>query len=220
MLFAPGHFTSDFFTQIEFAPLWENYRVIAPNYPGRGQSTKIDGSDDFTKIASRLERWAKSLECQNIHAIGMSFGTAVITEMLVINPSIFSKITLVAGGEFLSKRADALVKTIFLPALFSEKIRQRYRQFFSNRFSIFRNLPHDGLKELNEQWFAVLDYKLPRKKTISIPAKLVQLQYDHVIDRRSRKTQRKIFTNHNEVMLPIPHQFEHEQLQLIIPELL
>lgn len=98
ILFAPGHFTSEFFTQIEFAPLWENYRVIAPDYPGRGQSTEIDGSDDFTKIASRLECWAKSLECQNIHAIGMSFGTAVITEMLVINPSIFSRATLVAGG--------------------------------------------------------------------------------------------------------------------------
>jgi 4,5:9,10-diseco-3-hydroxy-5,9,17-trioxoandrosta-1(10),2-diene-4-oate hydrolase len=81
------------------AALAQNFRVLIPDMPGYGQSTKgVDRKDTFGDLASSMLGMMDVLKIKRAHLIGNSLGGACALRMALDSPSRVSAMVLMGPG--------------------------------------------------------------------------------------------------------------------------
>ncbi len=185
------------------------YRLLAPCYPGRAGTTPLKTFDDFTQIALVLKEWLGNLKIKQRKIIfwGISFGTAVVTELLLLAPEMATKIVLFTPGEFFSENPlKNLVRKIFIQAHEDRKLLLGLRSLL-HKFYPFNNsrfFKSDALS-LDEQWLATLDFKIAGNSRINAPTLIILCNPDLIITEESREKVFKLYTNHEVITLEHQH---------------
>ncbi|WP_210415320.1 alpha/beta fold hydrolase [Leptospira fluminis] len=79
--------------------LAENFRVIVPDMPGYGGSTKgIDRKDPFGDLAGSMLQFLKGIGIYKVHLIGNSLGGACALRMGLEKPNVVSSLVLMGPG--------------------------------------------------------------------------------------------------------------------------
>jgi 4,5:9,10-diseco-3-hydroxy-5,9,17-trioxoandrosta-1(10),2-diene-4-oate hydrolase len=80
-------------------PLAERYRVIVPDLPGYGASSKgIDPQDPFGDLASSMHGLLDSLQIERAHVMGNSLGGACALRMALERPERIGRLVLMGPG--------------------------------------------------------------------------------------------------------------------------
>lgn len=88
---------SNFSKNIE--ALAEKFRVIVPDLPGYGQSSKgVNGSDPFGDLATAISGLLTSLGLESAHLVGNSYGGACALRMALDNPAQTRSLVLMGPG--------------------------------------------------------------------------------------------------------------------------
>ena len=86
--------------------LAQHFRVLVPDMPGYGQSSKgIDGSDPFGDLASAMGGLLDALNIDAAHVIGNSYGGGCALRMALDQPSRISSLVLMGPGGINTSRA-------------------------------------------------------------------------------------------------------------------
>ncbi|WAL67756.1 alpha/beta hydrolase [Amycolatopsis cynarae] len=87
-------------------PLAEHYRVIVPDLPGYGRSTKgIDLSDPFGDLAAALRGLLDELGLRSAHVIGNSYGASAALRLALDHPGRVDRQVLMGPGGIGTTRA-------------------------------------------------------------------------------------------------------------------
>jgi 2-hydroxy-6-oxonona-2,4-dienedioate hydrolase/4,5:9,10-diseco-3-hydroxy-5,9,17-trioxoandrosta-1(10),2-diene-4-oate hydrolase len=79
--------------------LSEHFRVIVPDMPGYGRSTKgVDGSDPFGYLAELILGMLDHLDIGRVHLVGNSLGGACALRMALDSPHRVDKLVLMGPG--------------------------------------------------------------------------------------------------------------------------
>lgn len=202
ILLAPGSYGGDFFQSFA-TMISDEYTLIAPDYPGRGFSDELIEHDTFDLIAQSMIDLIRFLDVTDAILVGVSFGTAVANEILNTREDLFEQAILVAPGEFFSDIQDAVLKTIFFPSKFSDSIRKLYRYLLIKFFHM--KLPQKNLKSILEQWISTLDYRIEKRKKLTLPVVLIHFKNDQIIPKDSISKLKEIYTNHVEEIIGGDH---------------
>ncbi len=88
---------SNFSRNIE--PLAENFRVIVPDMPGYGRSSKgVDRDDPFGYLAEHIRGMLDQLGIQRAHLVGNSYGGACALRLALDSPHRVDKLVLMGPG--------------------------------------------------------------------------------------------------------------------------
>lgn len=86
--------------------LAQHFRVIVPDMPGYGQSTKqIDHSDPFGDLASFLGGLIEALGLEKAHLVGNSYGGAAALRLTLERPELVDRLILMGPGGIGTTRA-------------------------------------------------------------------------------------------------------------------
>lgn len=86
--------------------LAEHFRVIVPDLPGYGRSTKgVDGSDPFGYLANGIRGLMNELGIAQAHLVGNSYGGACALRLALDTPDRVSKMVLMGPGGIGTTRA-------------------------------------------------------------------------------------------------------------------
>ena len=195
ILLAPGASGGGFFKNIiKLFP--KNNLIISFDYPGRGSSIPISDNSIYS-ISKEVLNYIKCLKLiKKPYLVGLSYGTAVATELVKIDSSIFKELILVAPGEFIDKKYHFIIKLIFLPAKFSENIRKFYRAVLVKYLSsVFKTFPKKNLKSILYQWLGIIEYNLDTNFTCKLPCTILAYSHDQLIRKGSILKVKKIFPN-------------------------
>src|SRR6476659_10568865 len=87
-------------------PLSENFRVIVPDLPGYGRSTKgVDGNDPFGHLAHGIRGLMNELGIDTAHLVGNSYGGACALRLALDTPDRVEKMVLMGPGGIGTTRA-------------------------------------------------------------------------------------------------------------------
>ena len=78
--------------------LARSFRVLVPDLPGYGQSTKGVGDDPFGDIAAAMLGLLDALDIESAHVVGNSLGGAVALRMALEQPQRVGRIVLMGPG--------------------------------------------------------------------------------------------------------------------------
>lgn len=204
VMLPPSTATGDYFGKYAIA-LPKNVLVIAPDYPGRGLTDSLKTFDTAPLIAYRVGVLLKNLIPNETFSIfAPSFGGMIGTYLALDSELNVEKLYLVATGEFFADDQKFMFKSIFYPAIVSERIRKKYVDFLT-RNNFFSNLYNTKVEDILEQWIVVLDYKIDTSKHSSTPTVIVNFEMDRVVVKESVQKLQKIFVNNKVVLLNMPH---------------
>jgi pimeloyl-ACP methyl ester carboxylesterase len=86
--------------------LAENFRVIVPDLPGYGRSSKgVDGSDPFGYLANGIRGLCNELDIDTAHLVGNSYGGACALRLALDTPERVAKMVLMGPGGIGTTRA-------------------------------------------------------------------------------------------------------------------
>ncbi|WP_225827192.1 alpha/beta fold hydrolase [Streptomyces naphthomycinicus] len=86
--------------------LAKEYRVIVPDLPGYGRSTKgVDGSDPFGHLADGIRGMLDALGLEQAHLVGNSYGGACALRLALDTPSRVDRMVLMGPGGIGTTRA-------------------------------------------------------------------------------------------------------------------
>jgi len=86
--------------------LAEHFRVIVPDMPGYGRSTKyIDHSDPFGDLAAFLGGFIDALGLKKAHLVGNSYGGAAALRLTIERPELVDRLILMGPGGIGTTRA-------------------------------------------------------------------------------------------------------------------
>ena len=81
------------------AALATQYRVIVPDLPGYGRSTKgVDGNDPFGHLARGVRGLMDALELERVHLVGNSYGGACALRLALDTPGRVDRMVLMGPG--------------------------------------------------------------------------------------------------------------------------
>jgi pimeloyl-ACP methyl ester carboxylesterase len=91
----------------------QGYCVYAPDLPGHGKSSSIDGQQSIEEYAGYLLQWLESVQLRRAVLVGHSMGGAIALQLALSHPETVVGLGLVGAGarlrvlpEFLSYAAD------------------------------------------------------------------------------------------------------------------
>ncbi|MEO3764185.1 alpha/beta hydrolase [Streptomyces sp. B8F3] len=88
------------------AELAEEYRVVVPDMPGYGRSTKgVDGSDPFGYLANGIRGLLDELGLDKAHLVGNSYGGAAALRLALDTPGRVDRMVLMGPGGIGTTRA-------------------------------------------------------------------------------------------------------------------
>ncbi|QWB27801.1 MULTISPECIES: alpha/beta fold hydrolase [Streptomyces] len=88
------------------AALAEEYRVIVPDLPGYGRSTKgMDGADPFGYLAGGIRGLMDELDLEKAHLVGNSYGGACALRLALDTPDRVDRMVLMGPGGIGTTRA-------------------------------------------------------------------------------------------------------------------
>ena len=80
-------------------PLAENFRVIVPDMPGYGRSSKgVDRSDPFGYLAEHIRGMLDQLGVERAHLVGNSYGGSCALRLALDDPTRVDKLVLMGPG--------------------------------------------------------------------------------------------------------------------------
>ncbi|MFC9688292.1 alpha/beta fold hydrolase [Kribbella sp. NPDC056951] len=86
--------------------LARRYRVIVPDLPGYGRSTKgVDGNDPFGDLADAVRRLLDELDLESAHLVGNSYGGAAALRLALDTPDRVERMVLMGPGGIGTTRA-------------------------------------------------------------------------------------------------------------------
>jgi pimeloyl-ACP methyl ester carboxylesterase len=196
--------------------------VIAPDYPGRGDTDEIKELDTMPAIAMRTSRLLKSLVGEkSVYIIAPSLGGAIGTEIVKENELNVKKIFLIATGEFFAPDQKFIFRILFTPPIYSERLRNSYENFIIGKLGLFTNVKRGSTKNILEQVLAVINYKVDTSFTTNIPTVIVTLTEDKLVDPKSLIKLQEVFKNSNVFSIKATHDrklFSSEEMLRLIKD--
>lgn len=212
IIFLPGGNTSGIHLKHLDEELSQNIRFIVPDYPGRGKSDSLPVNSNFKNIAKYFIDLFEDLKLKDLTLIGHSFGWAVADQIVMQNKNINIKhLIFIDPGEFIWKSLHLPLKILFYLPTHSQQVREFFWYVICNILHIFKydSISKKGLKDLGEQWMAVLNFKMPNHQS-NISTLLVRSMHDVVMDAHNIEKVKKMYPNNWEIFLPIPHSMDYE----------
>lgn len=203
ILLAPGANSGKHF--LLYKKLLEvNFRIIAPDYIGRGGSSFLKREKYLGLNALLIRKLVRRLGLKEVTIIGISYGTMVAMKIGEKNKKWLKKMILIAGGEFFSLGQRKLLKLIFRPPEKSEKVMEFYNKFF-NRAGFFPEITKNNAAILEKQLQETLDFEINTERKIKTETVLVHFRKDIIVNRSSREKMEKKFTNHETKWYRVNH---------------
>ena len=220
ILLSPGAADgSHFKNYIKYFP--SNVRLIAPDFIGRGGSDEVKKFNSIELVTDYTYQFIKSLKLNNIICLGVSFGTMIINELMKMdNKKLIKKVILIAPGEYIDKKYRKLIEIIAKPALRYENVRNLYKYLIDHYSSYFKGLPDKNLKSITEQLISTVRYKLEFNKPTDIPAIVVTLKNDKIVDKDSIIKIKNFYINHEVIEVNIDHVVNMETIEEIQVDLI
>ncbi len=217
VLLPPSSSMGNYFAK--YAEQIPNVLIISPDYPGRGETSRIKEFDTSERLARRVSILLKYLiGNKEFTVVGPSFGGMIATKLAEDNSLKINNLFLVATGEFFAPDQQSIFHLIFYPAVVSEKIRLKYLSFLQN-VNVFSNLDPINNEDLMEQWLTVLDYKVNTSFKSQIPTKFIIFLKDNVIQSTSYPKLMFMFPNNKTYILDVEHKstgfFNQELIEII-----
>lgn len=193
----------------EFNP---HIRFIVPDCPGRGKSDSLPVVSNFQNMAKYFIRLFEELKLDNFTIIGHSFGWAIADQVVKQNLNLKIKhLVFIDPGEFIWAPFRLPLKMLFYLPMHSQKIRELFWYIICNILHIFdyESIAKNKLKDLGEQWMSTLNFKMSNHQS-NISTLLVRSMHDAVMDEHNIEKVKKIYSNHWEIFLPIPHVMDYD----------
>lgn len=212
IVFLPGGNTSGMHLKHLDDEINPNIRFVVSDYPGRGKSDSLAQISNFQNIATQLLSLFEYLKLKDLTLIGHSFGWAVADQVVKQNQKLnIRHLVLIDPGEFIWAPLRLPLKVFFSLPTHSQKAREFFWYVICNIFHIFeyQSIALDKLKDLGEQWTAVLNFKMPSHQS-SVSTLLVRSMHDVVMDGHNIEKVKKIYPDNWEIFLPLPHIMDYE----------
>jgi abhydrolase domain-containing protein 6 len=167
-----------------FAKTWRNsYRLVIPDLPGFGETTKIDSSVyDIPHQVKRLDRFVNALGIPSFHLVGISMGGAIasyyagehppkVKSLFVMAPAgVLSRVPSAAWLDYrengkivlLYKNAeqfDALLDSVFFRKPF---VPRSFKRYFAQRGALNYRLREKILRDLEKGGMDILEDRLTK----------------------------------------------------------
>lgn len=170
-------------------PLAQHFRVLVPDMPGYGQSSKgVDRNDPFGDLAQGILGLMDALDIQRAHLVGNSYGGACALRMALDMPNRVSGLVLMGPGGINTTRS--------LPTAGLKKLLNYYKgsgpSLEKLRSFIREELVYDGSRisesVIQERFFSSIDPEVIASPPLRAPTNLAAaLRMDFTRDRRLRK---------------------------------
>jgi pimeloyl-ACP methyl ester carboxylesterase len=171
-----------------------NFRIIAPDYIGRGYSSLLKREKYLSINALLIRKLVKKLKLKEVTIVAISYGTMVAIKIGEKNKKWLKKMILIAGGEFFNLKQRKLLRMIFKLPEKSEAVMDFYEKVF-NRVGFFPELSKNNAVILEKQFQETLDFEIEIEKKIKTEAVLVHFRNDIIVNRDSREKMERKFTN-------------------------
>jgi pimeloyl-ACP methyl ester carboxylesterase len=197
------------------------YRIIAPDYPGRGGSLNVQPQRTITDIADHINILLENLNVGNVTIFAQCFGTMIAIEMLrnsAFTRDIVKKVVLITPGDYVKPIFRKIFIPLFTPTTKSKKIRTVYCHAL-RKWAILKKLKQEEALALNYQWLSVLHYKTPSDFCFDKPTLIIRSKHDYIVDPASYNNIYAIFPNSETTMVNEPHILPKEDVRRIIVEI-
>jgi len=203
ILLAPGAGSGKHF--LLYKKLLEvDFRIIAPDYIGRGYSSFLKREKYLGLDALLIRKLVKKLKLKEVTIVAISYGTMVAIKIGEKNKNWLKKMVLIAGGEFFSLKQRKLLRLIFNLPEKSERVMDFYKKVF-NIAGFFPEISKNNMSILEKQWKETLDFEIDTEKKITTETMLVHFRKDIIVNRDSRKKMEAKFVNHETKWYRISH---------------
>jgi|CXWL01.1.fsa_nt_gi pimeloyl-ACP methyl ester carboxylesterase len=188
---------------LEFFP--QNLRVISPDLPGRGGTTYVD-DNSLENIGRLMNHFVEMIGVDDAIIAGVSFGGSVAHEMC--RAKDYKKVYLVASGEYFTPLIRTIITTLFYLPTVSLFVQRVYVFIFLHIFPFFGRLEQDDWTDtrgLFAQWLKIVNYRISMDKTMHLPAELVFLKNDSIVQASSIKKLQKCYPNSVTTFVNVRH---------------
>ncbi len=203
---------------LRFARYFKDYRVIALDLPGFGESSKPDIDYDVASQTERVHAFAKTLGLTRLHLIGNSMGghiaalyaarhpeqvlsVALLDNAGVTSPRKSEMFTMIERGEpnpLVVRRAedfDALMRFVFVnPPPLPESLKRHFAEQSMANQAIYDKI----FSQLRER-YVPLEPELPK---IQVPTLLLWGEQDRVLDVYSIEVMKPLLKQPSVVIMP------------------
>ncbi len=115
LLLLHGLMTSSYSWRYVYAPLAEHFTVYMVDLPGHGESTMAPHDFDLHHCARWLHGLQRSLELENLQAVGNSLGGAILLRYALDHPGALRRLSVIHPPLLPTKRLRALEALLKLP---------------------------------------------------------------------------------------------------------
>jgi pimeloyl-ACP methyl ester carboxylesterase len=157
--------------------LAKDFRVLAPDLPGFGHSTKPPHALSLTGLAEVLARWMSQVDIDRAVLVGNSFGCQVIAEFGSRYPERLDRAVL--QGPTMDRYARSALQEFGRFCL--DLPRERVAEYFINSHDYFRTGLHRGWETFQIALKDRIEDKLPQ---LSMPVAIVRGQVDPIVSQR------------------------------------
>lgn len=191
---------SDHAVWAELIPLLQNdYRVIAMDLRGHGLSSKTPGPYSIELFSEDILQLIESFNIGQAHFIGHSMGGAILQEMAINNPTIFSSITIISSFSYIDHQLEE--KLVKLRDILNNK---GYNEFFDACLEITYN-PQFVIK--NKELLDEFKDSMAKYSSISSLTSTINacLKVDYKSSLNKITTPSSIVAGENDVFVSINH---------------
>ncbi|WP_051199679.1 alpha/beta fold hydrolase [Christiangramia echinicola] len=144
-----------------FEDLATDYRCIAIDLPGYGQSSRSKTNYSLAEYADILNALAEKMELENVILIGHSLGGQIAMHSVLKYPEAYEKLILIApaGIETFTEQEATVMKTAYTPAMV---VNASDEQVLANYKMNFHSFPEDAQ--------AMVDDRIKMKSAEDFPA--------------------------------------------------
>ncbi|WP_373387959.1 alpha/beta fold hydrolase [Pseudomonas alcaligenes] len=203
---------------LRFARHFKDYRVIAPDLPGFGESSKPDINYDVASQTERLHAFAKTLGLTRLHLIGNSMGghiaalyaarhpeqilsVALLDNAGVTSPCKSEMFEMIERGQpnpLVVRQAedfDALMRFVFVnPPPLPESLKRHFAEQ-----SMANQVHYDKIFAQLRERYVPLEPELPK---IQVPTLLLWGEQDRVLDVSSIEVMKPLLKQPSVVIMP------------------
>ena len=159
------------------ARLARDFRVLAPDLPGFGHSSKPPHALDLPALAEVLAGWMTHEGIDRAAMVGNSFGCQVIAEFGLRYPSRLDRAVL--QGPTIDRYARSAIRQFGRLAL--DLLRERVPEYLINAHDYWRTGLRRGWQTFQVALQDRIEDKLPR---LAMPVLVVRGQYDPIVSQR------------------------------------
>lgn len=157
--------------------LAQHFRVLAPDLPGFGHSSKPRHALSLPALAEVLAGWMSQVAIDRAVMVGNSFGCQVIAEFGLRYPRRLDRAVLM--GPTMDRYARTAIRQFGRFSL--DLLRERVPEYFINAHDYWRTGLHRGWETFQIALQDRIEDKVPR---LEMPVLVVRGQHDPIVSRR------------------------------------